>query len=117
MVRLSADTVGFATGVMLSDLDRWRQLIDDESTGSALADALAELAKGRDVDLAGEGYKRVPKPYAEDHPRADLLRHKGIQARWPEPTPANVTDAEFVDFCVERLEACAEIHRWFVTYF
>lgn len=112
-VRISADEIGFASGMMLPSIDRWRELIDDETTGGALAAALAELAEGRDLDVAGEGYKRVPKPYPEDHPRADLLRHKGgFQARWPEPTPAAVNEASFVDFCLEQLEALAPIHLW-----
>ena len=116
-VRLSAAEVGFATGAMLPDLDRWRELIDDDITGAALADALADLGRGRGqgLDIAGEGYKRVPKPYPADHPRADLLRHKGLQARWSEPTPSSVTTAGFVDHCAEALEACADIHHWLVS--
>jgi uncharacterized protein (TIGR02453 family) len=114
-IRLSADDVGFATGAALSDLGRWREVIDDDTTGSALADALAALARGRELDVAGEGYKRVPKPYGDDHPRAGLLRHKMIQARWSEPTPPEVHSAEFVDFCMERFDACAPVHRWLAT--
>jgi uncharacterized protein (TIGR02453 family) len=114
-VRMSADDIGFATGAALTDLTRWRELVDDDDAGTALADALATLGQGRDLDVAGEGYKRVPKPYPEDHPRASLLRCKMIQARWSEPTPASVHSSEFVDFCMERLTACAPVHRWFVT--
>ncbi|MGI9659798.1 MAG: DUF2461 family protein, partial [Gaiellaceae bacterium] len=54
-IRLSSEDVGFATGAMLPDLDRWRELIDDEATGGLLVDALGELGKGRDLDIAGEG--------------------------------------------------------------
>ena len=111
-VRLSADDVGFATGIALGDLDRWRELIDNDKTGAALAVALQELGAGRSLDVAGEGYKKVPKPYAENHPRAGLLKHKMFQARWSEPTPKSVTSAEFVEYCIDRLEACADIHAW-----
>lgn len=115
-VRLSGDDVGFATGAMLPDLDRWRQAIDDGITGTALADALHELGESRDLDIAGEGYKRVPKPYSEEHPRAALLRHKMFQARWSEPVPKTVHTAEFVDHCIKRLEACADVHHWLVAH-
>ena len=115
-LRLSADDVGFSTGAMLPDLDRWRELIDDDASGAPLAAALEELGKGRALDIAGEGYKRVPKPYPADHPRAGLLKHKMIQARWPEPLPDSVHTAEFVGFCADRLEACADVHRWFVSH-
>ena len=114
-MRLGPDDVGFATGAPLPSTDRWRQLIDDDRTGSELAGALRSLAKGRELDVAGQGYKRVPKPFADDHPRADLLRHKGgIQARWSEPAPAVLGQARFVDFCARRLVACADVHRWLV---
>lgn len=114
-VRLSAHSVGFATGAALPNLDRWRALIDDDTTGAPLAAALAALAEGRHLDVAGQGYRRVPKPYPADHPRAELLRHKSFQARWSEPTPPSVTTPAFVDHCLERLEVCADIHHWLVT--
>lgn len=115
-LRISEDTLGFATGMMIPDIGRWRELIDDDTTGAALADAIAALAKGRPLDVDGQGYKKVPKPYPADHPRADLLQHKGgIQARWAEPAPKAITSARLVDHCMKRLEACAEVHRWFVT--
>ena len=113
-VRLGEESVGFATGAMFGSVDRWRELIDDDGTGRMLADALAELGRDRDLDIAGQGLKRVPKPYAEDHPRGDLLKHKGFQARWPETTPSQVHSAAFVGWCVARLSSCAPIHRWLV---
>ena len=115
-VRLSEDTVGFATGAMFGSVDRWRELVDDQVTGAALARAIATMGKGRDLDVAGQALKKVPKPYAEDHPRAGLLKHKGFQARWPEPTPAAVHSARFVDWCATRLAACAPIHQWLVRH-
>jgi uncharacterized protein (DUF2461 family) len=78
---------------------------------------LAKLGKGREFDIAGSGYKKVPKPYAEDHPRADLLRQKGFQARWPEAQPKSIGTAEFADWSVDRLSACADVHRWLVSNF
>ncbi|MGB5759448.1 MAG: DUF2461 domain-containing protein [Acidimicrobiales bacterium] len=115
-VRVGADDVGFATGAAIADIDRWRQLIDDDETGPQLAAALAALGRGRSLDIAGEGYKRVPKPYPEDHPRADLLRIKGgIQARWSEPVPASINGPRFVTHCAKRLGTCGEVHRWLVS--
>ena len=80
-----------------------------------MAAAIKKLGKGRDLDVVGEGYKKVPKPYNADHPRADLLRHKGFQARWIEPLPKSVHSAKFVDHVLKRFAACADIHHWLVA--
>ncbi len=112
-IRIGADDVGFATGSALPSIETWRERVADDHTGAALADAIRALARGRALDVAGQAYKRVPKPYPEDHPRADLLRHKGVfQARWSEPAPAAVHKPSFVDWCMRRLDACADVHRW-----
>jgi uncharacterized protein (TIGR02453 family) len=112
-VRLAADEVGFATGVMPASLDRWRELIDAEATGAPLAAAVAALVAATGADVAGIEYKRVPKPYAADHPRADLLRCKWLQVRWMEPFPGE--GEEFGWWCARQLLRCADVHRWLVT--
>lgn len=114
-VRISQTEIGFATGAALPDLGHWRELIDDPATGEPLVASLAALSKGRTLDMAGQEYKKVPKPYAADHPRADLLRHKMVQARWSEPTPASITKPTFIDWCAKRLDACVDVHQWLVT--
>ena len=112
-VRLNEHETGFATGSVITSLDQWREAVDSDA-GEELADALAVLARRRKLDVAGRELKRVPAPYAADHPRADLLRHKVFQARWSEPTPRSVSKPAFVDWCVRRLEACAPVHQWLV---
>ncbi len=114
-VRLAADEVGFATGAMLPSLDRWRALIDEEATGAPLASAIGALVAETGADVAGADYKRVPKPYAADHPRAVLLRHKWLQVRWSAPFPGHLGEADFAGWCAKELQRCAEVHRWLVT--
>lgn len=113
-VRLAADEVGFATGIMLPSLDRWRELVDSEATGAALASAVAELVAETGADVAGIEYKRVPRPYPAQHPRADLLRCKWLQVRWMEPFPEDGSD--FAPWCARHLLRCADVHRWLVEY-
>lgn len=115
MIRMSpADGVGFASGMFLSDLDLWRSKIDEDTTGKSFAAELAKLVKATKAEVAGEGLKRVPKPYAEDHPRGELLRHKGFQVRWIEDTPKSITSARFVDWCATRFNKAAGVHHWLV---
>ncbi len=113
-VRLSPESVGFAAGSAFASVDRWRELIDEESSGAPLVAAIDRLTGRHDVDVAGAELKRVPAPYAQDHPRGDLLRHKMLQVRWPEPLPPDVVRPAFVDWCAERLDELAEVHRWLV---
>ena len=107
------DGIGFASGVAITDVDAWRRAVDQR--GEPLATELATLVNKSKADIAGEGLKRVPKPYPDDHPRADLLRHKGFQVRFSEPVPKSIASARFVDWCTTRLERLAGVHRWLAT--
>lgn len=115
-VRVSEESVGFASGMHIKSLDRWRELVDNEASGGSLTAAIDALAKGRKLDIDGQGLKRVPSPYPDDHPRAELLKHKALQVRWPSPTPAMIHKPGFVDWCVKRLVAVSPIHRWLVEH-
>ncbi len=66
-----------------------RYMVDDaqlaaERSGSELVAVVAALRK-KGYDVEGQELKRVPPPYPQDHPRADLLRHKRLiyWKRWP----------------------------------
>lgn len=110
-VRLSEEQVGFASGIALGDVDRWRASVGGDD-GAALTAALSTLGDRVDIDVAGQALKKVPKPWPDDHPRADLLRHKMFQVRWSEPTPSSVGSAEFADFCADRLALLGDVHAW-----
>jgi uncharacterized protein (DUF2461 family) len=59
-------------------LSRYRALVDDPRQGAQiqkLVDGL--LAQGFELH-AMEKLKRVPPPFAQDHSRAELLKHKGL---------------------------------------
>lgn len=56
-------------------LTRWRALID--KWGGLLAEAIEETG-ARISDYGPPPLKKVPKPYAPDHPHGDLLRRKGL---------------------------------------
>lgn len=109
-VRLAPDGVGFASGVMPADVKAWRSMIDSPG-GAAVAREVDALAEARDADVVGGELKRVPKPYADDHPRAELLRHRMLQVRWIEPLPASVNSGEFADWCLQQLEPAIPLHR------
>jgi uncharacterized protein (TIGR02453 family) len=112
-IRIAHDGVGFATGAVFADLPRWREAVAS-TRGAKVSSALDSLTKATGAEIVGQELKRVPAPYPADHPRADLLRHKLLQVRWQEKSPAVLTKPVFVDWCVERLRQCGRVHRWLV---
>jgi uncharacterized protein (TIGR02453 family) len=80
-INLSATGLYVGTGFYKPEppvLGRFRDAIDDKSTGPRLEKIIKSLrAKGYDVDTH-ERLKSTPRGYAADHPRIELLRMKDI---------------------------------------
>ena len=86
-VALDAEGLVAAGGrYMVEDaqLKNLRTAVASERSGKDLVAIVAALRK-KAYDVEGQELKRVPSPYAQDHPRADLLRHKRLiyWKRWP----------------------------------
>lgn len=78
-VHLDAEGLFVASGyyqMARDQLERFRQAIDDDTTGPELEALLADLP--RNIEVGGEALKRAPRGYPVDHPRIALLRHKGL---------------------------------------
>ena len=119
MVRMHpTDGIGFASGMNFGDVAAWREAVASDKTGPAIADAIAAVVADTGADVVGEGLKKVPKPFDPDHPRGDLLRHKGLQVRFIEKTPKRsiIGSADFADWTVDRLVKLADIHTWLVAH-
>jgi uncharacterized protein (TIGR02453 family) len=87
-VQFSAQGLAAGAGyyVMMPDqLDQYRRAVDDDKAGEDLVRIAAALGKAK-IDVTGhDTLKTAPKGYPRDHPRIDLLRHKGLIAwkQWP----------------------------------
>ncbi len=115
-VRFNGEQVGFSTWASITPADVFRQRLDDDKSGQQFSRILEKLGNQHQIDTGEEGaLKKVPKPYDPDHPRADYLRRRGfLFARWLEPTPKSISSPKFVDYCLDRLSDCADLHRWTV---
>jgi uncharacterized protein (TIGR02453 family) len=106
-VQLSAAGLAAGTGMygMSADqLERYRGAVAADSSGSQLDDVIARLRK-QEIDVHGrDSLKSAPRGYPPDHPRIELLRHKGLVAwkEWPvEPWLATAAAKDMVaDFLV-----------------
>jgi uncharacterized protein (TIGR02453 family) len=67
-----------------AQLARFREAVAASASGTKLAAIVAAL-RDKGYDIGGQELKRVPSPNPQDHPRADLLRHKRLiyWRRWP----------------------------------
>jgi uncharacterized protein (TIGR02453 family) len=81
-VQVGPDGLTVAGGYyrMASDqVARYRTAVDDERRGGDLEKRLAAL-RAEELTIAGETLKTRPRGYDPDHPRIELLRHKGLYA-------------------------------------
>lgn len=79
-VALDAEGLMAAGGRYMVESDqlaRYRTAVAADRSGRELTRILDALLKSG-YEIGGQELKRVPSPYPQDHPRADLLRHKRL---------------------------------------
>ena len=91
-----------------ADLDRYRKAVADDAWGGELAELIAGLGvRQYEPDL-----KRTPAPYPADHPRAELLKRKGLNVWRDLDDPALVASPELVDAVVAHFETLDPVNVW-----
>lgn len=95
-----------------ADLARFRDAVGDDRSGVALARIVGKLREAG-YEIGGQELKRVPPPHAQDHPRADLLRHKRLiyWKRWP--VGAWLATSEARDRVAQAWRDGADLDAWF----
>lgn len=117
-ISVAADGGGVYAGKwMFADevLKRYRSAVDDEKTGRALVRLINGMRKNHGLEVGGAQYKRVPKGYASDHPRADLLKNKGLRVEVEAFGKELLTDRCLVAHCAKAAGKAAPLHRWLVA--
>ena len=95
-------------------LAAYREAVADGKSGRELERILKKIRGIGGIEIAGEHYRRVPRGYDADHPRADLLRHRGLFTRQPAFKAKEVASPEIVDLCYASCRRLAPLHRWLV---
>lgn len=97
---LHVDATGITIGsgfpaLDASGLERFRRAVEADASGAEIAQLVASLRqRGHAVGtvqggvVGGCDLKRVPRPFAPDHPRGELLRLKRLLAAQHQPHPA-----------------------------
>lgn len=90
-------------------LERFRKAVDDDKRGTELTKLLAKLAKAGFEASSHEELKRVPKGYDPEHPRAKLLRAKGLIVTFPPVPKALLTSPKLVPWLVTACKKAAPL--------
>jgi uncharacterized protein (TIGR02453 family) len=118
-VQLGADGLAAGRGVWHlegDELSRYRAAVDDDVSGKELVGIIDDLA-ARDVEvLSREALKSAPRGYDKDHPRADLLRRKGLAAWQSWPVAAWLGTAKAKDRVVGLWRAAEPLHAWLAQH-
>jgi uncharacterized protein (TIGR02453 family) len=93
-----------------ADLGNFRRRIDGHE-GTELGKITAKLA-GMGVRLSDPDLKRVPAPFPADHPKADLLRRKGLTAWIDDLDLARVCDADGIGTCILEFKKLNPLFDW-----
>jgi uncharacterized protein (TIGR02453 family) len=98
-------------------LGRFRKAVVDPKSGAEIRKIKAAISAMAGFSFGGEHYKRVPAGFDPAHPNAALLKHKGLYASFESKIPAEFFSARLVDYCFERYEPLAPLHRWLMKLF
>jgi len=93
-------------------LARHRRALLDPRRGRELDRILAPLRRRGMALEARESLKRVPAGVDPDHPRAELLRMKGLIAVTPELDRGMLAKRRLLDRLADCARACAPLNRW-----
>lgn len=95
-----------------AQLAKYRKFVLDEDIGEELARIVRALEKQGAGIEAGETLKRMPRGVAPDHPRAELLKLKGLVAMFGDLPSALVRKRELFDWMLERGKRSTLLVRW-----
>lgn len=118
-VQLSAKGLAAGCGMYAftpAQLDRYRRAVNDDRMGEALTRVVAQARSHRLTVTAQEMLKTAPRGYPADHPRRDLLRHKGLFT-WQEwPINAWLGTKKAKDHTITFLRASASLNAWLAEH-
>jgi uncharacterized protein (TIGR02453 family) len=112
----ATETFGAAGHYMMEaeSLERFRAAVADEKRGKELVRILASLAKKGFPADSHDALKRVPKGYDPGHPRADLLKRKGLVVGFPKVPPGLLATPKLVKWLADGCKTAAPLVEWLV---
>ena len=117
-MHLGAQEVFVAAGQYMMDpgqLARYREAVVDERRGEALVAILRKLVRAGFTVRSHDVLQRVPRGLDPDHPRADLLKRKGVIVSFPEPSRDSLVARTLVDWLVTHVKRAVPLVEWLAS--
>jgi uncharacterized protein (TIGR02453 family) len=114
-VHVGARELFVASGQYMMDpaqLARFREAVLDDGRGRALDAILAKLTRARFALGSHDLLQRVPRGLDPDHPRADLLKRKGLIVSFPGPPRDLLVKRTLVDWLVRHVKPVVPLVEW-----
>ncbi len=93
-------------------LAAYRAAVVDDQLGAELTAALASVQEAGPYQLKGQHYKRVPRGFDAQHPRAELLRFNTLYVSSPGIPPAELASPNLVDVVMDHCHNAAPLQKW-----
>ena len=96
-------------------LQRYRDALDDDRLGAELTAVVARLAEAG-YDIGGDRMRTRPRGVAADHPRLDLMRHRGLTAGRVYDSGPQVHSGALADRVADDWRAMAPLVDWMADH-
>jgi uncharacterized protein (TIGR02453 family) len=93
-------------------LPRWRKLVAADKSGTEIGKLVTKLRKAGYEVGGHDDYKKVPKGFDAEHPRADLLRMRGLTAGFPAIPRGVLHQRTLADWIAGHAKAVAPLVTW-----
>jgi uncharacterized protein (TIGR02453 family) len=95
-----------------AQLPRWRKLVAADKTGKEIVAIVTKLRKAGYAVRSYDDYKKVPKGFAPDHPRAELLKMRGLTCQFPAMPKGLLHKPALADWLFKHAKATAPMVSW-----
>ena len=113
--RIMPEGIGVLAGMFHfpdSFTPEYRRAVADNGSGPDLEAVLAEIRTAGPYAIGGERYARVPAGYDATHPRAELLKQRGLFAHLTTPITPEAAAEGLATVMLGHFERMAPLQQW-----
>jgi len=90
----------------------YREAVVDDVLGKSMIEAVNQSTANTKFELGWKKYKKTPRGFDPDHPRAEYLLHGGLGVSYEEPFSDRIHSPDIVDYVFSFFQEMAPIHFW-----